>query len=147
MRLNQVSEVFGSNLSIGDDLDIGEARIYDMTLRNDETRAPIDIRGWTITRNVKAYTADGPDASNLTNFAEMNPQPGELAQVSAAISNAMGGHIRLRVPKTIFASLPNPPAVNATRELPVLAIWVFREDLMGEVRVTRHLILYRNGGA
>ena len=147
MRLNQVSEVFGSNLSIGDDLDIGEARVYDMTLRNDETRAPIDITGWTITQNVKAFTADGPDAANLTNFSEMDPQPAELAQVTAAISNPTGGHIRLRVPKTIFTNLANPPAVNATRELPVLAIWVFRDNNAGEVRVTRHLILYRNGGA
>lgn len=145
MRLNQVPEVFGTAIDVvGGERIIGETYMSDITYSVRGSGAPIDVTSYGVTHNIKAFTADGETVQSLTNFAEMSPQPGELSQVQASVVNGPGGHIQLRVPKTIFLS--SQPEVNAIREIPVLAVWVYVDNQAGRTRCYRYLLLYRNGG-
>ena len=145
MRLNQVPEVLGRAIDVkGYERIIGESFNSDITYNRNGV--PIDVSAFAVTHIVKAFTADGETVQSLSNFVEMPSQPGELAQVSAAVVNGPGGHIRVRMPKTLFAD--NQPPVNAVRELPVLAVWVSVDGSSGGLgtRSYRYLGLYRNGG-
>ena len=144
MRLEEISApgIFGDRSAQGGELLIGEARTLPGIVEDDE-EVPVDVTHHTFSVTAEAYTADGPNVRNLTNWTLMVPQP-PLPVTFAQEGNPAAGGNELVIPRSIFSNVN--VALNATRELPVLVLYLKVEDGDGNVDIERMAVLYRRGG-
>ena len=144
MRLEEISApgIFGDRTALGGELLIGEGRRLPGFVDDDEG-VPVDATNYTLSVVAEAYTADGQNVRNLTNWTLMVPQP-VLPVTLALDGDPTAGGTVLTIPNTIFSSVN--VAANAVRELPVLVLYLKTNDGEGNTDIDRLAILYRHGG-
>lgn len=144
MRLEEISApgIFGDRMALGGELYIGEGRTLPGIVEDDED-VPVDVTHHTFSVTAEAYTADGQDVRSLTNWTLMVPQP-PLPVTFAQEGNPTAGGNELVIPTTIFSNVN--VALNATRELPVLVLYLKVNDSEGNTDIERMAVLYRRGG-